>query len=144
MNKRLGIQTPDRVFEQIGLTSINPAHPQSLFNSCHARTARCIHEHRSEIEDTDTIVLFGYNGVVYHSVLMRGADIIFDCAEGNYDHDSRTYSAENWRNETFKENIGVVATCSVCEAQESAAEKFKVQLPYNSANKHTPSEPGIR
>jgi|GEM_PF-7106646 len=116
-----GIQTVQRVLDQISLASLTPD-PNILRNSCHSMTASVIHKNINSgaVQPTDEVVLIGFDNRVFHSFLIRGDKVIYDNSNGIYNHESQTCTY-------FGEDVDVVARQSIADLHRSMRQKILAQ-----------------
>lgn len=139
-----GTQKIERVFEQIGLTSLNPWHPEALRHSCHYKTACVIYQNieSGAVKPDDAVVLVGIGQTVFHSFLVRDGRVLYDSDNGIYHHESQTYNAENWEKSHFKDDITVLATRNVGNIRRHIEQKLQQsESVIRRENKNRPASP---
>lgn len=75
---------PSLIFSKIALTLADPKDGDALRTSCHFRTTQAISSglQTGKLKEDDEVVLVGTaRGEVYHSVIARGDELVFDSAK---------------------------------------------------------------
>ena len=73
-------QRPGYILPRMALTIADPKHGEALQYSCHQYVAEGIRQNMDKLEPTDRIIHFGRAGIVFHTIMVRGDDVLLDRA----------------------------------------------------------------
>lgn len=101
-------QTIDYLLPRMALTMAQPRHGGSLRYSCHQSVARAIGDlhDRDKLESDHSIVFFGTQTMVYHSILVKGDEVVCDLI-GDVDGNSYDPKNECYHSGTFAGRVPV-------------------------------------
>lgn len=90
-------QTVDFILPRMALTVVDPTHEDRLRNSCHSLAAHEIARlsQTGELSPSHNIVMLGLGPSVYHTILVKDGDVVFDSdnqgGETRFDAESGKY-----------------------------------------------------
>ena len=100
-------QRPEYILPRMALTMADPHHPDALLWCCHQYVAAGMRDHMDKLEPTDTIIHFGMGETVFHTILVRGDDVLIDRAVNKeyigFDPETRTYTTTRGVEEALHE-----------------------------------------
>lgn len=73
-------QRPDYILPRMALTMVDPHHKHALMYCCHQYVAAGIRENMDKLEPDDKIIHFGMGDTVFHTILVRGDQVLLDRA----------------------------------------------------------------
>ena len=73
-------QRPDYILPRMALTMVDPQHKHALMYCCHQYVAAGIRENMDKLEPDDKIIHFGMGDTVFHTILVRGDQVLLDRA----------------------------------------------------------------
>lgn len=100
-------QRPDYILPRMALTIVDPKHKDALMYSCHQYVAEGIRQNLMRMEPDDRIIHFGVGKTVYHTILVRGDEVLLDRAitkeYQGYDPEREVYRTSRGEEEIIHE-----------------------------------------